>query len=119
MRLITLFFSTLACLNTTYSQENTSGELSKSLSTTHLSTTQNTTTETVEAQPIIVDTVSVVEQIEQIDSRINYINTKKEIILNDPAEKQLAEGKGWFEKMEIILEDLELEKSKLKARIGI
>ena len=61
---------------------------------------------------------SVLKQIEQIDSHLEAIETKRNYILANPEEKAIAESQGWFETMSKVEEELLAKKEKLKLSIN-
>lgn len=61
---------------------------------------------------------AVLKQIEQIDSHLGAIETKRNYILANPEEKALAEEQGWFETMSKVEEELLAKKEKLKLSIN-
>lgn len=75
-------------------------------------TTTNTPTE-----PVLDSKEDIIKKIQQIDSHINSINIKSNYILNDPAQKLIAEEEGWFEQMKSIKESLEFKKLELQKSL--
>jgi flagellar motor protein MotB len=65
-----------------------------------------------------VDEQQVLKQISQIDSHLLAIETKRNYILSDPAEKASAQEQGWFEEMKKIEKSLLKKKEKLTALIN-
>jgi hypothetical protein len=58
------------------------------------------------------------KQIAQIDSHLSAIETKRNYVLSDPAQKALAVEQGWFEDMKKIEESLLKKKEELKRLIN-
>lgn len=65
-----------------------------------------------------VDEQDVLKQISQINGHLSAIETKRNYILSDPAEKALAQEQGWFEDMKKIEKSLLKKKEKLTALIN-
>jgi hypothetical protein len=57
------------------------------------------------------------KQITQIDSHLSAIETKRNYVLSDPAQKALAIEQGWFEDMKKIEKSLLKKKNELKRLI--
>ncbi|MDB4682811.1 hypothetical protein OAE89_01960 [Crocinitomicaceae bacterium] len=66
----------------------------------------------------VVDEQDVLKQIAQINSHLSAIETKRNYILSDPAEKASAQEQGWFEEMKKIEKSLLKKKEKLTALIN-
>tara|TARA_B100001564_G_C20165027_1_gene457101 strand:- start:170 stop:499 length:330 start_codon:yes stop_codon:yes gene_type:complete len=60
----------------------------------------------------------VLKQIAQIDSHLAAIEIKRNYILSNPEEKNLADEQGWFETMNKVKEDLTAKKEKLYLSIN-
>ena len=58
------------------------------------------------------------KQIAQIDSHLSAIETKRNFVLSNPAEKALAIEQGWFEDMKKIEKSLLKKKEELKRLIN-
>ena len=65
-----------------------------------------------------VDEQDVLKQIAQINGHLSAIETKRNYILSDPAEKASAQEQGWFEEMKKIEKSLLKKKEKLTALIN-
>ena len=67
--------------------------------------------------PKPVNKQEVLNQIAQIDSHLSAIETKRNYVLSDPAQKALAIEQGWFEDMKKIEKSLLKKKNELKKLI--
>lgn len=65
-----------------------------------------------------VDEQEILNQIAQINGHLSAIETKRNYILSDPAEKTSAQEQGWFEEMKKIEKSLLKKKEKLTALIN-
>ena len=65
-----------------------------------------------------VDEQDILKQISQINGHLSAIETKRNYILSDPAEKASAQEQGWFEDMKKIEKSLLKKKEKLTALIN-
>lgn len=66
----------------------------------------------------VVDEQDILKQISQINEHLSAIETKRNYILSDPAEKSSAQEQGWFEDMKKIEKSLLKKKEKLTALIN-
>jgi hypothetical protein len=57
-------------------------------------------------------------KIEKIDNQISAINTKISFINSDPTEKANATSSGWFDDMERIKSELEVQKSDIQNHLN-
>lgn len=57
-----------------------------------------------------------VRTIEDVDAEINSINTKLEIVKNDPEEDKIAKEQGWYSMIEDRLDHLYAERNELLER---
>ncbi|MBT6515020.1 MAG: hypothetical protein HOK65_09630 [Crocinitomicaceae bacterium] len=65
-----------------------------------------------------VDEQEVLMQIAQINGHLSAIETKRNYIMSDPAEKASAQEQGWFEDMKKIENSLLKKKEKLTTLIN-
>ena len=79
-----------------------------------LKTIEPTNTNTA---PKPIDEQEILKQISQIDSHLSAIETKRNYVLSNPAEKALAIEQGWFEDMKKIEKSLLKKKNELKRLI--
>lgn len=57
-------------------------------------------------------------KIEKIDNQISAINTKISLVNSDPTEKANATSSGWFDDMERIKSELEVQKSDVQNHLN-
>ena len=74
----------------------------------------NTNTNT---NPKPINKQEILKQISQIDSHLSAIETKRNYVLSDPAEKALGIEQGWFEDMKKIEKSLLKKRKELKALV--
>jgi len=67
--------------------------------------------------PKPINEQEILKQISQIDSHLSAIETKRNYVLSDPAEKALAIEQGWFEDMKKTENSLLKKKNELKRLI--
>ena len=58
------------------------------------------------------------DKIDKIDSQISAINTKISFVNSDPTEKANATSSGWFDDMERIKSELEVQKSDIQNHLN-
>jgi len=80
-----------------------------------LKSTEPTNTNTA---PKPIDEQEILNQISQIDSHLSAIETKRNYILSNPAEKAIAIEQGWFEDMKKIEKSLLKKKNELNTLIN-
>jgi len=73
--------------------------------------------ENTNTDPKPINEQEILKQISQIDSHLSAIETKRNYVLSDPAEKALANEQGWFEDMKKIEKSLLKKRKELKALV--
>lgn len=99
-----VLITALLSINICYSQVEETNSLNKTAGQSSFTTN---TSDSLKAIQIFNEDVN--RQINQIDSHIGSIKIKWDYILNNPAEKEIAEENGWFTDMTRIKKEL-LEK---------